>query len=358
MRRIKNLSFAIVLLSLLILASCANDLPPTEEFEPSAGQIFLYGEAHGSEKVLAKEFELWSNYYNNDDMRHLFIEYPYYTAQFLNVWMKSDSDDILNAVYDDWAGTQSQVPAVKNYFKQIKDNCPDTIFHGTDVGHQYSTTGERYSSYLKENGMGNSDEYDLTREVIEQGKRFYGQGKSDYVYRENKMAENFIREFDRLAGESVMGIYGSAHTPVNGMAHTSNDHPGMANQLKERYGEQVHSEDISSLALDIEPLKAESLLLGGKEYEALYFGEQDISSLGLDFIKREFWRLENAYNDFNGKPKTGDVLPYNNYPMLVEAGQVFVIDYTKKDGSVERMYYRSDGNEWNGLLTTEQFTVE
>lgn len=40
-----------------------------------------------------------------------------------------------------------------------------------------------------------------------------------------------------------------------------------------------------------------------------------------------------------------DVLPYNNYPMLIETGQVFIIDYTKKDGSIERMYYRSDGNE-------------
>jgi hypothetical protein len=361
MKGTKILPLAVLVASFFILVSCTNDLPQTsqtEESTPSNGQIFLYGETHGSEKVLAKEFELWSDYYHNEGMRHLFVEHSHYTAAFLNIWMKADNDDILNAIYDDWDGTQSQVPAVKDFFRQIKNECPDTIFHGTDVGHQYNTTGERYLSYLRENGMGDSDEYAAAREAIAQGKRFYGRGESDFIYREDKMAENFIREFDKLNGESVMGIYGSVHTPVDGMAHTSNTHPGMANQLRERYGEKVHSEDISGLALNNEPLKIETISVCEKEYEAFYFGEQDISSFGLDYKKREFWRLGNAYDDFADKPKTGDVLPYNNYPMVIETGQVFVIDYEKTDGSVVRMYYRSDGNEWNEMPATEQFVIE
>ena len=44
--------------------------------------------------------------------------------------------------------------------------------------------------------------------------------------------------------------------------------------------------------------------------------------------------------------------------MLIETGQVFVIDYTKTDGSVERKYYRSDGYVWNGLPSTEQFIID
>ncbi|MBU5427595.1 hypothetical protein KQI41_14495 [Tissierella pigra] len=48
---------------------------------------------------------------------------------------------------------------------------------------------------------------------------------------------------------------------------------------------------------------------------------------------------------------------YDDYPMLIETGQVFVIDYTKTDGSVERLYYRSDGYIWNGLPSTENFTI-
>jgi len=76
------------------------------------------------------------------------------------------------------------------------------------------------------------------------------------------------------------------------------------------------------------------------------------------YVFREFWRLENSYEDFKDNNKTGDVLPYDNYPMMIEEGQVFVIDYTKTDGPVSRMYYRSDGYVWNGLESTEEFVIE
>lgn len=75
-----------------------------------------------------------------------------------------------------------------------------------------------------------------------------------------------------------------------------------------------------------------------------------------DYASREFWRLENAYEDFRNNPKTGDVLPYNEYPMPVEDGQVFVIDYTKTDGSYFRTYYRSDGLIWEDMPSTEQLS--
>ncbi|BAL01739.1 hypothetical protein OBV_45400 [Oscillibacter valericigenes Sjm18-20] len=74
-------------------------------------------------------------------------------------------------------------------------------------------------------------------------------------------------------------------------------------------------------------------------------------------MSREFWRLENAYGDLKAQPKTGDVLPYNDFPMLVETGQVFMIDYTQTDGSVTRHYYRSDGYVWSGKPSTEEFSV-
>ena len=106
------------------------------------------------------------------------------------------------------------------------------------------------------------------------------------------------------------------------------------------------------------PLKTDKITVNGKEYEASYFGEVDISSWAPnDYATRGFWRLENAYNDFKDKATTDDVLPYNNYPMGIDEGQVFVIDYTKKDGSVERMYYRSDGLVWEGMTSTNEFKV-
>ena len=53
------------------------------------------------------------------------------------------------------------------------------------------------------------------------------------------------------------------------------------------------------------------------------------------------------------------MLPYDNYPIPIEAGQVFVIDYTRKDGTSERKYYRSDeGEQWNGMDCTTEFIPE
>ena len=41
---------------------------------------------------------------------------------------------------------------------------------------------------------------------------------------------------------------------------------------------------------------------------------------------------------------TDDVLPYNNYPIEVEVGQVFAVEMVRSDtGSSEWFYYRSDG---------------
>ncbi len=358
MKSTRYFALAMAMVLLMALAACSdNSKPinePTSSSQPS-GQIYLYGEQHGVEKLLDKELELWSEYYNNENMRHLFVELPYYTAEFLNIWMQSDSDDILDEIYDDWIGTASHTPYIKEFYKKIKNKCPETIFHGTDVGHQYDTTGEGFLEYLEMNNMKGSEQYLLVQEAIEQGKYYYR--NSDDVYRENKMVENFIREFNNLSGESVMGIYGEAHTGLDAMDYMTRSVPCMANQLKEVYGNIIYSEDLTWLAKDIEPTRVDTIVVNEKKYEASYFGKQDLTGF-KDIAYREFWRLENAYNDFKDKPKTGDVLPNNNYPMLIEIGQVFVIDYTKTDGSLVRMYYRSDGCVWDGMPSTEEFTAE
>lgn len=367
MKYLKSFAFVVSIISILMLSACSSDAPQNDvstsqsnssdlPLTETSEQIYLYGEQHGVESIVNKELELWNEYYHNGGMRHLFVELPYYTAEFMNLWMQADDDEILEAIFIDSEGTAGNTDAGKEFYQKIKIQCPETVFHGTDVGHQYGTTGKRFLEYLEANGLEDSEQYLLTAEAIEQGERFYE--NDDFVYRENIMTENFIREFESINGESIMGIYGGAHTGLDAMEYSTQSVPCMANQLRGQYGDAVHSEDISSLALDIEPLRVEKLFVDGKEYEALYFGEQDLSSFGLNFVKREFWRLENAYENFKESPKTDDVLPYDNYPMLIEIGQVFVIDYTKNDGTIERMYYRSDGNEWNGMQSTEQFVLE
>ena len=315
------------------------------------GQVYLYGESHSVEKILDRELELWKGYYEDKGMRHLFIEMPYYTGELLNLWMKSDNDEILDGIYQDWSGTLSQTSEVLSYFKTFKAKYPETFFHGTDVGHQYDTTGKRYLKYLEDNSLQETDQYELTLEAIEQGKEYYG--GDDDKYRENTMTKNFIRELEKLEGTDIMGIYGSAHTGLDAMDFTHSV-PCMAKQLVDVYGELIHSEDLSGLAKDIEPIRVDHITVGDAEFEALYFGKQDLTGF-KDYASREFWRLENAYDVFKDKPRNGDSLPYDNYPMLIEIGQVFVIDYTKTDGSVTRMYYRSAGNLFEGTPTTDGF---
>ena len=330
------------------------DISSRSSAAAQSGQIFLYGEEHAAKAILEKEFELWNKYYHDDGMRDLFVELPYYSAEFLNLWLQSDSDDIWEQLYQDWKGTAMHSQAVIDFYKQIKRECPETVFHGTDVGHQYNTTGERYLTFLRESGPGDgSEQYRLAQENMEQGQYYYQH--SDSVYRENKLVENFIREFDSLNGVNAMGIYGTAHIGIDAMDYATNTVPCMANQLNKRYGNALHTKDLTLIDA---AYSIDTLQIAGKEYTASYFGKTDLSAVFPDYQYREFWRLENAYGDFQDYPTTGNVLPYNNYPMEIAEGQVYVIEYTKTDGSVIREYHRADGGTWQGSLVTEEFIVQ
>lgn len=366
--KVKMLIVNFLLLALIVvLAACDSSsvskranksgqpIKDTTVMTQASSHIYLYGEIHAEAKIMDKEFELWSDYYQNEGMRHLFVEHPYYTAEYLNLWMQADNDDILEAIYKDWEGTAAHTPHTKTFFKKIKKECPETIFHGTDVGHQYDSTGIRFLSYLEANDLTESEQYTLTAEAIQQGRLYYS--KEDDVYRENKMTENFIREFEKLDGESIMGIYGVAHTGLDGMDYHTQSVPSMANQLQEHYGDNLSSEDLSWVFRDIEPLRVDYITLRGKKYEAAYFGKQDLTGF-KDYAYREFWRLEGAYEDLKDLTLTENVLPYNNYPMLIETGQAFEIRYTKVDDSIEIEHHLSTGKVWEGMDSTQQIIVE
>lgn len=349
------------------LAACSNSsvsetasmsVQPTQEtpvVTQASGSIYLYGEAHGNAKTMDKEYELWSEYYHNEGMRHLFVELSYFTAEYLNLWMHSDNDELLEQIYEDWEGTAVHSPYTKAFYQKIKSECPETVFHGTDIGHQYDSTGSRFLSYLEANDLTGSEKYTLTKEAIQQGRLFYS--KDDGVYRENMMTANFIREFEKLGSESVMGIYGSAHTELDGMDYSTQSVPCMANQLQKHYGVNLHNEDLSRIAKDIEPTRVDSITLQGKKYAASYFGKEDLSGF-KDYAYREFWRLEDAYEDIKDLPQVDNVLTYEQYPMLIETGQVFAISYTKTDGSVKKEYYSSNGKNEEGVYSTQQFTAD
>lgn len=44
--------------------------------------------------------------------------------------------------------------------------------------------------------------------------------------------------------------------------------------------------------------------------------------------------------------------------MLLEKGQVFVLKYKMIDGTINTQYYRSDGNDFKGSESTEEFILK
>jgi len=342
----------IAILSSLVLCSCvtAQTLPKAP---PYTGAVTLYGEAHGVQKILQKELDLWQGHYRTG-ARHLFVELPYYTGKLLNLWMHEESDTTLQAVYDDWEGTASHNPYSLEFFKNLKATCPLTIFHGTDVGHQYDTTGQRYLNLLEAQSQKDSVEYRTAQAVIDQGVRFY-QGQNA-VYRERAMVANFLRELESVGSSDVVGIYGAAHTGL-----TSLDYSGavacMANQLNSLYPGQLRSQDLSPLAKEIDPLRTDTVTVRGRTYEAAYYGKEDLTGF-RNYSYREFWRLEGAYADLKTLRKTGQVLRYNNFPMTMDLKQVYLVEVTLTDGTKKKLYFVSEGKVWQGLPSTEEVEVK
>lgn len=320
------------------------------------GQVYLYGEQHGVKKITDKESELWKAYYTKG-MRHLFLELPYYTAEYLNLWLKEKDNTVLEAVYNDLKGTAFYNRHTLDFFIQIKTHCPHTIFHGTDVGHQYNTTGQRFLKYLETKGQKNTPAYTRAQEIIAQGVKYYSESSpANMIYRENMLVENFTYELKKLNNADVMGIYGSAHTGLESFDMTGTV-PCMAHQLKALYGNAVTSEDLTHLAKDIKALRTDKITAGNKTYTAYYYGKQELNGF-KGFLYREFRQLDGAYEAMKNKTKTGDVLPYDNYPMNVKDGNVYVIDYIKTDKTTMRLFYISCGKIWNGKPVTENIAVE
>ena len=207
------------------------------------GQIYLYGEYHCVEKIMEKQLELWHKHYYSENLRYLFLEHCYCATAFMNIWMRSDSDDILEMLYE--VALAPDFPYIKRFFQTIKSDCPETVFRGTTP--VYPPIGEKYLQYLEESNQADTNEFIYAQKLIEKGKRLYAKygGEWDDAYREKIIVENFISEFEKLGGESVMGIYGVMHTLLGEPIEYFGDVPCLGYQLKERYGEAVHSEDLS-----------------------------------------------------------------------------------------------------------------
>ena len=366
---VKRAAAALLAAAALCGAVFVHSLGVRPALPEGTGQSYLYGEFHYSEAVHAWEFELWSECYHQRGMRHLFMELPYYMAEWLNLWMQAEGDELLDEYIQELVEmrqvSDSPMPAEayeldRTLFKRIKEDCPETVFHGTDVGHLYwnERIGEPYLKHLEDAGQADSEQYRLAKENMEQGEYFCGNAPGgDFTYREQKLAENFIRERDKLGNADVMGIYGGGHVEPGRIVDwygADGTEPNMASRLLKRYGEDVHCED---LAGSVPPLGTDVITLAGKDYTAQQFGKIYIPTPSGDCYM-EYWRLEDAYEDFQFAAPTYKFLYVDQYfPMAVEEGQVFVVDQAWK-GTVERSYYRCTGLSGKDGLRADGFLVE
>lgn len=329
--------------------------PPTSETETTepateppvvTGQIYLYGETHNDPECIEKELILWGEFYATG-MRDLFIEYPFYTAEYLNAWMKADTEEILYELYEDSEGTLAHSEVFLYFFRRIKAEYPETVFHGTDVGHQYYSIGRRYLEYLKATGREGSAAYARAEEIIRQGEEYYK--KRDHVYRENCMAENFIWAFGQMEGKDIMGIYGGAHTDPRMPNHTGQV-DSMAKQLAAHYGEALHTKQLYHR----DPMGTDIITVAGRDYEATYFGKYEYQgNLEISFV--EYWRLENAYEDFAACSKLNELLSYDSFPMEIQEGHIYLIESTYRDGTVKRKFYIADSTIFYGKFPALQW---
>ena len=220
MNKIKTtITFSIIIITVIIISIFVY-LDTKRNYEPrNDAQIILYGESHGIKEYYDLEFLAWKKLYDNEGMRDLFLELPYYTAEFLNLWMKANNDDILDKLYKDMNGTASHVLDYKEFFKKIKKECPETIFYGTDVGHQYETIGKEYLLYLESQGQKNTDKYKIAEENINQGREWYTEKHDpiDWTWREKRMIKNLylIRHGQSMQNKVANCFSGSTDVSIS-----------------------------------------------------------------------------------------------------------------------------------------------
>lgn len=358
MKKVKWL-LSLLLAVVMLLSACATQGGTATKEEKLKPGIYLCAELHSEQNCLDKELQRWGEFYAKG-ARHLFMEDTYAFIAYINEWMHTDSDDILNEVFEDLKGTQMASPLMKDFFQKIKSNYPETIFHSTDLGHQYATTGARYVKKLEEEGREDTEEYRRAVENNESGKEFYDLGNYNTLegsnYRESKLVEYFIKEYEALSGEFIMGIYGWGHLEIESTHCYCGSDPQMVNQLIDKYGDLVQVEGMTWR----DPIRTEKMTVKGKEYDATYYGETDTSDWEWKHVEYRVWRLENAYEDLKDciPDYSFGFLDVCYYPLKVEKDEIYVIDFVDKDGNIDRYYYKSDIYQNEGSPSTLGICVQ
>lgn len=256
---------AILFLLLIFLVLYYNDNSRIDYEPVGEARIHLYGEAHGVKALYDAELKEWMKFYS-EGYRDLFVELPSYEGELLNEYMDAEDEEILMYLYDSLDGTAAHTKHFLNFYRAIKAQAPETIFHGTDLGHQYFSLGENYLKHLESEGLKDSEKYARAQIVAKQGRDWYEEYDCDGDFRESKMVENFAYEYEKLIGEKalegidesqvkIMGIYGGYHIAIA-------DSTVMAGMLKDKYGDTISCKYISNVYIEKNPYEMGFSYLG------------------------------------------------------------------------------------------------
>lgn len=339
----KLLTLTALFLSTTILFGCAKKDEFNPSFKDKGQKIYLYGELHGNSKIYDEELKVIEKHYN-EGIRDMFIEGSFARGEFLNIWINEKDDKILDDLMKDADGTHGGNEQTREFYLTIKKKFPELRFHGTDIEHVQ--TSYRYGLFLDEKNINDEFSRKFIADNREQ-KRIFKEERN-YGYREEKMVENFKRQYEKLGNKSIIGFYGSAHIDLskgNTYRERINSYI-MAEELKKIYGDNLSLVDLSRMNFTI---GKEKVIANGKEYNAKVFETINVKMNESSYIA-ESWELEDAYEDFKNfelDKEKGVVERYGN--ILFEKNKVykFKIQYEKSE---EITFYRTDEEMKNGKL--------
>jgi len=350
----KNMLIGIILMIVILFVSCSNDTTNVNsnnevmhyndsDLSPSTGRIFLFGEYHASQPIMDRQLELWGYFYHYHNMRHLFLENMFSSSQFLNLWMQSSDDEILYELllpgtFSDDAFIARNNRMLIEWLKEIKENFPETVFHATDVAIHVGSS-QRFLAYLRGIGMQDSETYEITLQNIDQGTHFIRTGS--HATRAYYMPQNFIREFDSLVDQDVMAIHGMAHVELTTNFLNYDNIPSMAYILRERYGSQLYTFDMTGYREIAHAIDLNLFNIGERRIGSRFLGRD--TTVHGNVFERIFYRVVIRFDEVINMPVTGNIISSDFFLLPATAEQVFIIKTIYADGADAKVqFYRTE----------------
>ena len=101
--------------------------------------------------------------------------------------------------------------------------------------------------------------------------------------------------------------------------------------------------------------ETQTVTIGGQAYTAVLLAAYRRPATGEGVA---YWQVPGAYDVAKGLPLSNIVYPLPNFPCETEQGQVYIVETTQSDGTVERNFCRTDGEIYYDMVCATGFIPE